>query len=56
MADRDDRYPKNVPGKYFTDTQCADCDACRQTAPGIFERDDEGGYSYVVRQPETPEE
>jgi ferredoxin len=29
---------------------------CRTTAPEFFRRDDETGFSYVYRQPVTPEE
>jgi len=56
MADPRDKLPENVSGKYYVDTQCIDCDVCRVTAPGNFQRDEQKGYSYVSRQPETPEE
>ncbi|HSS45498.1 MAG TPA: ferredoxin [Thermoanaerobaculia bacterium] len=56
MADRRNRLPENVTGKYYVDTQCIDCDVCRVTAPGNFQREEEKGYSYVLRQPATPEE
>lgn len=56
MADRNDRNPKNAPGRFYTDSSCRDCDSCRRTAPGIFEHDVAGGYSYVKRQPVTPGE
>lgn len=56
MADRDDKVPENAPGKYYVDTTCIDCDACREMAPGNFVRSEEEGYSYVAKQPETPEE
>ena len=36
--------------------QCIDCDLCRETAPANFTRSDDGGYSYVFKQPTTPEE
>jgi ferredoxin len=52
MADKDTRLPENVPGKYYVDEECIDCDACRETAPDFFARDDEKGYSYVSKQPE----
>ena len=51
-----DRNIENRPGKYYVDAQCLDCDLCRETAPTVFARFDEGGYSYVAKQPETPEE
>jgi ferredoxin len=56
MATFQDRYPKNVPGKYYIDAQCTDCDLCRECAPNNIRRDDEHGYSYVFNQPSTPTE
>ena len=56
MAIFADRYPQNVPGKYYITDQCTDCDLCRETAPNNIRRNDEGGHSYVYRQPTTPEE
>ena len=44
------------PGKFYVDDQCIDCDLCRETAPANFTRSDDGGYSYVFKQPTTPEE
>lgn len=56
MPDKDSRLPDNAPGRYYVDDQCIDCDACRETAPDLFARNEDKGYSYVLRQPETPEE
>jgi len=56
MASSDRRYPDNVPGRFYVDEQCIDCDACRETAPDHFRRNDERGYSYVYNQPKTPAE
>jgi len=56
MADTANRYPENIPGAYYVDNQCIDCDLCRETAPSSFKRNDDGGYSFVYKQPETPEE
>lgn len=56
MANRADQYPDNVAGRFYVDDQCIDCDACRSVAPACFRRNDEGGYSFVYRQPESPEE
>jgi ferredoxin len=53
MADRTNRLEENVPGKFYVDDQCIDCDACRETAPDFFRRNDDKGYSYVYRQPES---
>src|SRR5690606_3731136 len=53
MADREDKNPENVPGKFYVDSQCIDCDLCRETAPNNFTRVDNEGYSYVIKQPEN---
>lgn len=56
MADASDKQPSNVSGKYYVDTQCIDCDVCRDMAPDHFARNDADGYSYVYRQPSTADE
>lgn len=56
MADKSQRQPENVPGKYYVDVNCIDCDVCRETAPNNFVQQTEKGYSYVYKQPSTPEE
>jgi ferredoxin len=56
MAIPSDRLPQNVPGPFYVDSTCIDCDLCRETAPTIFARHDESGFSFVQRQPLTPEE
>jgi ferredoxin len=56
MADVANKYPENVEGKFYVDDQCIDCDLCRETAPANFKRNDDGGHSFVYKQPETPEE
>jgi ferredoxin len=56
MANKDNRLPNNVPGKYYVDDACIDCDVCRQTAPDNFGADEEGGFSIVIKQPSSPDE
>ncbi len=56
MADTANRYPENIAGAYYVDNQCIDCDLCRETAPNSFKRNDDGGSSYVYKQPESVEE
>ena len=51
MADIELKLAENVEGRYFVDSECIDCDACREMAPNNFTRDDNGGYSYVYKQP-----
>ncbi len=50
------KQKETVAGKFYVDDQCIDCDLCRETAPNNYTRSDEGGYSYVYKQPVTPEE
>ena len=54
MANLNLRLPDNVPGDFFVDSTCIDCDACRQIAPETFAED--GDYSIVHRQPQTDHE
>ncbi len=56
MADRSSRLPQNPPGPWYVDSNCIDCDLCRETAPTVFRRDDDAGNSIVFHQPETDEE
>ena len=46
------RLSENVPGDFFVDSTCIDCDLCRQIAPETFR--DIGDQSAVHHQPETP--
>jgi ferredoxin len=45
MADPRDRVAENVPGRYYVDAQCIDCDVCRVTAPQNFQRSEAKGYA-----------
>jgi ferredoxin len=56
MADKNLKNLENVPGKYYVDSTCIDCDLCRNIASGVFARDEERGYSYVFKQPQTSDE
>jgi len=56
MADSTNKVPTNVPGAYYVDTECIDCDMCREIAPATFCLDDELGWSRVYRQPSTAAE
>jgi ferredoxin len=56
MAVPTQKNSENAPGLFYVDAQCIDCDVCRDTAPDHFTRNDEEGYSFVYRQPQTPDE
>jgi len=54
MASIQKRLPENVPGDFYVDLTCIDCDTCRQLAPDTFR--ESGDYSVVYRQPQTQEQ
>jgi len=54
MANPADAVAENVPGPFFVDSTCIDCDTCRQIAPATFAETDD--YSFVHRQPGTEAE
>lgn len=56
MVNRNEKNPGNVPGPFYIDSSCIDCDMCRENAPATFRRNDEIGLSIAYRQPVTPEE
>ena len=58
MASLSKKFPQNCDGLFFVDSQCIDCDLCRQIAPDNFKRNFAGmnGHSYVARQPLTDRE
>src|SRR5947209_20422947 len=49
MANSSRAYAENVPGDFFVDDTCIDCDLCRQIAPPVFR--EESDHSIVYRQP-----
>ena len=54
MANILERLPENVPGDFFVDSTCIDCDTCSQLAPSVFR--DHGDQCSVYHQPETESE
>jgi glyoxylase-like metal-dependent hydrolase (beta-lactamase superfamily II)/ferredoxin len=49
MANPAQALPENVPGPFFVDSTCIDCDTCRQLAPATF--GETGEFSFVQLQP-----
>ena len=56
MADVANKFPQNVPGRFYVDDQCIDCDLCRERAPANFAREPDWGHSFVYKQPENAEQ
>jgi ferredoxin len=56
MADPNTCLPYNLPGRFYVDNTCIDCDLCREAAPHNFRRYESENMSYVYKQPENPDE
>jgi glyoxylase-like metal-dependent hydrolase (beta-lactamase superfamily II)/ferredoxin len=54
MANVQLRLPENVPGDFFVDSTCIDCDTCSQLSPMVFR--DHGEQCSVYHQPGSFEE
>ena len=54
MATPSSRLPDNVPGEFYVDATCIDCDTCRRVAPSVFVEGD--GHSFVGAQPRGAED
>jgi glyoxylase-like metal-dependent hydrolase (beta-lactamase superfamily II)/ferredoxin len=54
MANIQRRLPENIPGDFFVDASCIDCETCSELAPAIFR--DHGEQCSVHHQPETDAE
>jgi len=56
MADSTRKWPINVPGPFYVDQDCIDCNLCSEIAPANFAVNPENGHDYVYRQPGNEEE
>jgi glyoxylase-like metal-dependent hydrolase (beta-lactamase superfamily II)/ferredoxin len=54
MANRKKSVPENMPGDFFVDSTCIDCDTCRQLAPAVFR--EAPGHAFVAQQPAAADE
>ena len=53
MADKNNKYYENQAGPYYVDKECICCDACTLAAPEFFHVDEDKGYAYVIKQPQS---
>src|SRR5215813_5705283 len=54
MANLNRAYSDNIPGTFFVDDTCIDCDLCRQIAPTVYS--EESDHSIVFHQPQSETE
>jgi ferredoxin len=53
MADKNDKIPENVPGKYYVDKTCVPCHTCMEVegAGALLKYNDDQTYVYFHAQP-----
>ncbi len=56
MADREERYEDNVPGKWYVDKKCILCSVCSEAAPKNFKEAEAGDHDVVFKQPASAAE
>lgn len=56
MPNKNNRTPKNVPGKYYVDNNCIGCGQCHAITAEHFAEDADMGVMYVCKQPGTADE
>lgn len=56
MADKNDKFEDNVPGKFYVDRECIVCSVCADAAPNNFRESDDGDHDICYKQPENEEE
>ena len=56
MANKNDQYPDNTPGKYYVDRDCIACDTCFALARKNFKLVQNNDHATVYSQPKTDAE
>jgi ferredoxin len=56
MADKNDAWSQNKPGKFYVDKTCIACDACVISAPDNFKMDEDEGHAFLLKQPASAQE
>ncbi len=56
MADPKNKWPDNVPGKFYVDKECILCSVCSDAAPSNFKMSKDEDHDMVYKQPVSSEE
>ncbi len=58
MADKSDKVPENVPGKYYVDKTCVPCKTCMDVdgVGSLLKYNDDESYVFFFKQPESKAE
>lgn len=56
MADKNNKWEDNVPGKFYVDKECILCSVCSDAAPNNFRMSDDEDHDICYKQPESEDE
>jgi ferredoxin len=56
MADKKNKWPDNVPGKFYVDRECILCSVCSDAAPKNFKMSEDEDHDHVFKQPTNDSE
>jgi ferredoxin len=56
MADKTQKVPENVPGRWYVDDTCTPCHVCLDEAPQLLKYTEDETKVYFFKQPEGAEE
>lgn len=56
MANKNEIWADNVPGKWYVDQSCIICSLCSELAPNNFVEAKSGDHDIVYKQPENETE
>lgn len=56
MADPSRKWSNNVPGSFYVDQECIDCNLCSEIAPDNFAVDEDEDHDFVKKQPVNDDE
>jgi ferredoxin len=51
MADRNNKWEDNVPGRFYVDKECILCSVCSDAAPNNFRISKQEDHDFVYKQP-----
>ena len=56
MANKEERYEDNAPGRWYVDKKCILCSVCAETAPDNFKEAQTQDHDFVFKQPSFSDE
>lgn len=56
MANKELKWPDQVPGTFYVDECCINCVECRRIAPEFFKGDEWDDHVIVYKQPTEPQD